>query len=505
MHIIYYSTELRNNEEGALYSLLLTQAKDKRDVPQMNDSLISIAVNYYKNINNNNLRSKANLYHGRVLQENNNIPKAINAYIEALSSPSDNYTTQVQIYDNLAECYESQSFINQALETYKQSYNINLENKDSIRIIFPIRGIANLYLVKGDTTKAIKYYRQALHILKETNDSIWKSTIYCDMARLFHNQKKYEEAYKYIELALRNSSSSDELSAILYWKGTILFDLDRYDSAFHYLKQASLSYDIYTKAASFQSLYELRKKQKSFDEAIAYNDEALSLYDSIQDSQHQEEINEILKAHTLAIYRQEQKQTHIIQIAALCICSLIGISILIFVFMHISYREKKKYIELQQELMKIISDRNELKEELKTLSLTNEDANKKNEELQSNLLKLWEQTMQICKRLFETTDSFKKISSIEKKKYMPDKVMKQDDIKSIRIEIKKTFAEAIQNFQELYPALTQEDILFCILSYLNLSDSTVKMCMEVASSQALTQRKYRIKKQLTQQIFETIF
>lgn len=498
-------TNLQVGEERALYALLQTQANDKRSIPHINDSLISIAVNYYQNANDYNFKSRAYLYLGRVLQDNNNTPEAIDAYLKALNVHSSSYITQIQIYDNLAECYESQNFINKALEMYTESYAINLENKDSSRIIYPLRGIANLYLLKGDTAKTLKYYNQALHVLKCTNDSIWESIILCDMARLLHSQNNHINAYKYINRAFQKSNPSDDVSAILYWKGIILYDLNRYDSAFYYLKQASLSNEIYTKAASFQSLYELRKRQHSYDEAIIYNDEALKLYDSIQNSQHQEEVNEILQTHTLAIYQQEQKQAQIKRMSALYICSLIGISVLIIVFMHINSREKKKYIKLQQKLMKIVSDRNELKEELKKLSLTNEDTKKRNKELQANLLELWQQSMQICQRLFETTDSFKKITSIEKKKYMPDKVMKQEDVKSIRLEIKKTFAEAIQNLQELHPTLTQEDIFYCVLSYLKLSDTTIKICMEIASSPALTQRKYRIKKQLVKQVFDYIF
>lgn len=495
------NSELQNNEEKAFYALLLTQAKDKRGISDTNDSLISIAVNHYKKSHNYNLRSKSYLYLGRVFQENNHISKAINAYLNAINSQSNNYITQVQIYDNLAECYENQNFFNKALEMYENSYAINKENNDSTRIIYPLRGIANLSLLKEDTTKAIIYYKKALGILRVTNDSIWKSTILCDMARLSHSQKNYDNAYEYINQALDNVSPVDDLSAIFFWKGLILFDLDRYDSAFYYLKQASSSKDIYTKAASFQYLYELRKKQYLYNDAIIYNDKALILYDSIQDSQHQEEINEILKKHTITIYDQEQKQIHIKQIAILCIFSIIGIAVLIIIFMHINYHEKKKHIKLQQKLMQLISDKNEFKEELRKLSQTN----KRNEKLQANLVELWEQMMQICARLFQTTDSFKKIISIEKNKYIPDKFKKVEEIKSIRTEIKNTFAEAIQNLQELYPNLTQDDILYCILCYLKLSRLTIMMCMEVASLSALNQRKYRIRKQVSKQISDFIF
>ena len=499
------STDLQNNEEEALFSLLLTQAKDKKCIPHVNDSLISIAVNYYKNTNNYNLKSKSYLYLGRVLQESNHISQAIQAYLNALSCRTTDYNNQVQIYDNLAECYESQNFFHKALEMYEKSYAINKKENDSIKIIYPLRGIANLYLLQEDTAKTISYYNQALHILKKTNDSIWKSTILCDMARLSHSQGNYERAFKYINRALKNALSTDDLSALYFWKGTILFELDKYDSALYYLTQASISKDIDTQIASFQSLYELKKEQHLFNEAIIYNDKALILYDSIQNSQHQEEINEILKEHALTIYRQEQKQIRIKQIATLCFCTLLVIAAIIITFMYINNCEKRRHIELQQRLMKLVSDRNDLREKLKSLSLTNKKTNKKNEELQANLFELWKQTIQICTRLFKTTDSFKKITSIEKSKYIPDKIIKTENIKHIRTEIKNTFAEAMLNFQELCPNLTQDDILFCILCHLKLSKLTIEMCMEGASSSALNQRKYRIKKQLMKQVSDFIF
>ena len=497
--------DLQNNEEKALYSLLLTQAKDKKGISQENDSLISLAVNHYENTHNDSLKSKSYLYLGRVLQENNHISPAIKAYLNALNNRSNNYLIKIQAYDNLAECYESQNFFHKALEMYEISYAINKKENDSLRIIYPLRGIANLYLLKEDTTMAIKYYTQALHILKKTNDSIWKSTIFCDMARLYHNQGNYDKAIKLINKALEYVSPADDLSAIFFWKGTILFNMAKYDSASHYLSQSSLSHDISTKTASFQALYELKKEQHLYNEAIVYNDKTLTLYDSIQDSQHQEEINEILKEHALAIYRHKQKQIHTKHIAIICICAVLAIAILIITFLYKNNREKRKYIKLQQNLMKLVSDRNELKKELKELSLTNEYTNKKYEDLQTNYFDLWKQIMQICTRLFQTTDSFKKIISIEKNKYIPDKAKKLKEIKEIRIEIRNTFAEAIQNLQEFCPNLTQDDVLFCILSYLKLSKLTIGICMEGASAPAQNQRKYRIKKQLIKQISDFIF
>lgn len=486
-------TELYNNEEKAFYSLLITQAKDKKMYFHINDSLITIAVNNYKQ------KSKSYLYLETVSQKNNNLSQAIDAYLKALNTTTNNHITQIQTYDNLAECYGSQNIFYKALEMHENSYTVNKKGNNSTKIIHPIQGLANLYLIKEDVDKAISYYKQALRILNKTNGSIWESTIFWNMARLFHNQKKNDKAYKYIIKALENTASADDLSAITFWKDKILLNIDEYDSAFNYLTQASISKDIYAQAASFQAFYELRRKQCQYKKSIAYNDKALILYDSIQGYQYQKNINEILKEHALAMYQQEQKNIHTKQTAILCIFSLLSITAIITIFMHIN--NHKIRIGLQQELMKVISDKNEFKERLKRLSLKNENK----EMLQKSLIEQWKQTMQICKRLFQTTDSFKKINYIEKNKYIPNKLQKKGDIKYIRTEIKSSFAEAIQNLQELYPSLTQDDMLFCILRYLKLSNNTVKICMEIASSPALTQRKYRIKKQLTKPVLDYIF
>lgn len=416
--------DLRSEEEKALFSLLLAQAINKKYIPNINDSLISV----------------------------------IHAYLIAINNKSDDYRTQTLVYDNLAVCYESQNFFQKAQEAYQHSYHINKENKDSIRILYPLRGIANLYALQGNISKAIIYYNQSASIIKKDEKAEWISAIYCDMSRLFLT-----------------------------------------------LNLPSLSEDIYTQTAIYQSLYELKKKQRLFHEAISYNDKALILYDSIQSSLHQEEINDILKEHALTIAHQEQKKLQNKHMAILSFCTLIGITGIIMLFMHTNNHNKNKHIELQHNLMKAIADRNEFIERFKNLSLTNENTQKMNERLQISLLELWQQTMLICTRLFQATDSFRKVIAIEKCKYIPDKQKKKEEIDFIRMEIKSTFAQTIQNLQESFPTLTQEDIIYCILSYLKLSISTIKICMQIESTAALTQRKYRIKKQLNQEVFNFIF
>ena len=120
-------------------------------------------------------------------------------------------------------------------------------------------------------------------------------------------------------------------------------------------------------------------------------------------------------------------------------------------------------------------------------------------------VELWKRTLQICTRLFHTSTSYKKLHAIETAKFKKEREEKQKEINSIQKEINEVFIEAIQELREQYPKLTQEDLFYCILQYLRLSTSTIKFCMRVESNQALTQRKYRIKKQISPQTFSIIF
>ena len=58
--------EISIKSAKAMYALLLTEALDKNFKSHRNDSLILIAVDYYKDNSNNKLKTKAYYYLGRV-------------------------------------------------------------------------------------------------------------------------------------------------------------------------------------------------------------------------------------------------------------------------------------------------------------------------------------------------------------------------------------------------------------------------------------------------------
>jgi hypothetical protein len=72
-------------------------------------------------------------------------------------------------------------------------------------------------------------------------------------------------------------------------------------------------------------------------------------------------------------------------------------------------------------------------------------------------------------------------------------------------EINFTFTEFIHIIQDACPALTGEEIVFCCLSKLGLPASVVASCMGNVDLHAVNQRRYRIKKKMTEAKREELF
>ena len=314
--------EISNKSAKAMYALLLTEALDKNFKSHRNDSLILIAVDYYKDNSNNKLKTKA-YYLGRVYQDNKEYIKATmrnsvivkvevyqdnkeyikatEAYLTALKTASPNQAPILQIYNNLALCYESQEFYLPAIKTYKESYATAEKMQDKYGILHATRGLGNVYAIQDEEEKALSYYQKALSIAQSIKDSLWENAIFCDIAKVYDDQGLYIEAKKQIDLALRYAPSNINLSPTYFWKGSILYNLEETDSAIHYLSRASTKANIYTKASIYQTLYEINKENKNYEQAILYNDTALTCYDSIQKIIHHTEINNLIKKHSIYI------------------------------------------------------------------------------------------------------------------------------------------------------------------------------------------------------------
>lgn len=497
--------ESMNEENRAMYALLLTQAMDKNHLPHTNDSLIRIAVKFYQQEADKDKKAQSFFYLGRVYQETNDTLGAIEAYLDALEANPESQKLRTMIYDNLATCYKNQRLYEKAKKAYQKAFQISTDSKAEQQALYAIRGMGSIYAIEDSMSMALNHYLKALSILNSVNDSTWKSAILCDIARTYEAMEMHKEAESYINQSIRYTPANDNLSATYFWKGEILHSLHQYDSATHYLKAAYPNSDLYTQVSIYQALYNLNVERGNYKQAVLYNDTALLLNDSVQILMYYSETESLVREHSIELYKQELKSKHQRKISIVVICALSGFILILISAIYLNSRNKETNIKLQLQLMKNQAEKVFLKKRVKQLTQILADTDTEKQEIQSSLIHLWEQTSLVCAQLFRTTDSNQRITTLEITKAKRNKEQTHEEIEFIRNDINESFSEAFQQLNEMHPGLTSDDLFYCALNFLKAPIEVIKICMRIESTQALTQRKHRIKKQINAQVFRSIF
>lgn len=488
------SRELQG-EERALHALLLTQARYKSCLLLGDDSLIRIAVDYYQRGRRSERLAQAYFYWGCVHAEKEELPKAIDLYLKSLElmSASKDSAYLSMLYSRLGDCYGGQKLHTTAREMYKKGYALCLL-QDSARSFHALNDIGDIFLVESQLDSASVYYRKALEVASVLQRSDLLFAVYSDIAVLYNKQGRYSEARFYISKALSCQSSKRNYTLACSTKGDILSGLHQSDSAIYYWKIGAESSDIYVKASSYSSLFQEYKKMRLWEESTMYADSFLIYYDSIQAVNYRAELDRLMDNHLVELHKRGLSAKNQWVIAGLVFAFLVLAAILVILYLWSDGRRKKKYLALQQRLMENRAEAMFLSE---ATELPFDDRS-------AELRKLEEERFCICMSLFETTAGSKKLDEL--KKATPAMQIKIADTYRALIvsNIRKSFADVMGNLKERYPNLTNDDLLYCVLSLLRCPKDVILHITNV-SADAIKARKNRIKGKIDIEQFSYIF
>ena len=478
--------------DRALYALLLTQARHKNYIALEDDSLIKTAVEYYGDKKKSVRAAKAHYYWGATYREKGYTSFAVEEYLTAIRLMPVRDEFLAMIYDNLAECYEEDRLYNVAMENYRAAYQIL---KGGNGQTFPIRGIARVFLLQNEKDSALFYYQRALDSILADQDSSLVGALYHDLAMVYNEKKDYIQADKYISKAIM-LLGSDAINTCLS-KAQIMLNLNKLDSANYFFSNNMDESDIYGKAVCYDGMYQIAKKKGEWKTAVENMEAYKILYDSMQIMTDNEELNRLMDKHQLEEHKRllsEHTRTLIFSLIAVFFSLII---ICIFCFMWNDRKRKKHYIALQHELTQKRVDTMLLKEE--------EISESNKEHIDKKRSELTEQQIQLCISVLKTTDCYDQLEALERATHKQLLVLVMRSLrKEIRSEISGAFVDVMVNLKERYPALTGDDLFFCVLSLLCCS-KTVMMELMDATSDALKTRKNRIKNKMDAQIFERVF
>lgn len=476
--------------DRALYALLLTQARHKNYIALEDDSLIKTAVDYYGDKKKSLRAAKAHYYWGAIYSEKGYASFAVEEYLTAIRLMPVRNEFLAMIYDNLAECYEEDCLYNVAIENYRAAYQI-LKGKDEQT--YPMRGIARVFLLQNEKDSALYYYQQALDCALADQDSSLIGALYHDLAMVYSEKKDYIQADKFVSKAIL-LQGQDAINTCLL-KAQIMLNLNKLDSASYFFSKNMDELDIYGKAVCYDGMYQIAKRKGEWKTATENMDAYKILYDSMQIMTDNEELNRLMDKHQLEEHKRllsEHTRTLIFSLITAFSSLMI---ICVFCFMWNDRKRKKHYIALQHELTQKRVDTMLLKEE--ELSESNK------EHIDKKRSELTEQQIQLCISVLKTTDCYDQLEALERA--TPKQLLVMRSLrKEIRSDISNAFVDVMMNLKERYPALTGDDVFFCVLSLLCCSKTVVMELMD-ATSDALKTRKNRIKNKMDAQIFERVF
>lgn len=476
--------------DRALYALLLTQARHKNYIALEDDPLIKTAVDYYGDKKKSLRAAKAHYYWGAIYSEKGYASFAVEEYLTAIRLMPVRNEFLAMIYDNLAECYEEDRLYNVAIENYRAAYQI-LKGKDEQT--YPMRGIARVFLLQNEKDSALYYYQQALDCALADQDSSLIGALYHDLAMVYSEKKDYIQADKFVSKAIL-LQGQDAINTCLS-KAQIMLNLNKLDSASYFFSKNMDELDIYGKAVCYDGMYQIAKRKGEWKTATENMDAYKILYDSMQIMTDNEELNRLMDKHQLEEHKRllsEHTRTLIFSLITAFSSLMI---ICVFCFMWNDRKRKKHYIALQHELTQKRVDTMLLKEE--ELSESNK------EHIDKKRSELTEQQIQLCISVLKTTDCYDQLEALERA--TPKQLLVMRSLrKEIRSDISNAFVDVMMNLKERYPALTGDDVFFCVLSLLCCSKTVVMELMD-ATSDALKTRKNRIKNKMDAQIFERVF
>ena len=383
-----------NEEQHALWCLLVTQAQYKQSFTFHSDSLIRIAYEYYRPTDNARRKALSALYMGNVNYELKHITEAMDYFLEAKADmeKTDDYKLGYLVMSSLGNLYVYRDLTDYALEAFREAYTYAVKDSCKRYEISSLQDLGRAYAVNEDYERAIDMYTQAIQI-RDCAHITFRS-LESELADIYSMLGEYEKAL-FLE---KQGITDDSISAQNYYSiGGIFLNLEKYDSAYYYLKKALNTTNVYTLAGAYDALMYL-SHQPAYRKYMADFCDSLLFY--------QDSIYALDKSETIIAYKEKYEHQKLINknqrltyqntrlslwgiIAFLC---LIGIVIYFYMYRKAMIRRKNAefnhLISQLNENERLISRNNTYIAELERRMAESQEATGQMEELQDTLASL---------------------------------------------------------------------------------------------------------------------
>ena len=417
------------------------------------------------------------MYLGQAYEDEKSFDEAMQAYLQAVDLAKSKRIDLLagKICNKIALLHDLDGNYNEAQHFHQLSGEHYLNGKDSLNYIYSIRDIGWLYTLKEEYEQASESFLKAYRSAQNLNDSLLLSSVTNRLGNNYLEMGNYSLAEKYL---FQSIAYDEQGSAPTYLALANLYTSEKkYEKARYYInmvKQYQTSNRLLEGGILYE-LYVLEKELGNYTLSLDYYERYINLEDSISDLQ--EKVN-ALKVEKRYEYADLLNENNVLvvknQRVVIVCCSLLLTSLLLFVVYIYRVALKNKCILQQQ---KIIQDEHAvlLDKEIALKGLSN------------NILKIRE-------NILANSDVYKKIiensQSVEKAKKSP---LTDKDWLAVKEIVKSTYIPFLENLQNRFSSLTEDDVRFCCLLKIGLNGQELSILLNIQPASVIHKR-YRIMK-----------
>ena len=439
------SPEKLKGKEQADYTLLLTQAKYRCNILAPSDSLINIAINYYKEKEDADRKGAAYLYKGSVLNELHESEKAIQAYKQAeecIPKMTDTHLI-ARIYSDLGYLNHTELNYDIAKSYYKKSLTINKRagyTSNAVNDLINMVAISILFDYENKQDSAEWYISELLTLVSRV-DSAQQINIYHNIAVQKMYKEEYVEADKYLQKSEDISGRKLSYKALSV-RGQLYAKMGYKEKIDSLLYAALGTSDLTVKANIYSTLYKQAEKDKQYKKAIGYLKNYNAVIDSIRNELKSTEIRELQLKYDKSTTLRQNTEIRMSWYLTIAIGILIVIILIFLYFYSLKIYRKQKEKELFRQKQESIK----LQERIDVLQTVVEESENQHSQ--------------------EREEALNKITALQNEKREKDIRIKQLEtmFQAKDISISSADAEALQTFlriteqKEYTPAANRDNL-----------------------------------------------
>lgn len=484
---------------------------DKNYIDVDNDSLIRVAVDYYKGHGTSHEKALAYFYLGRVYDNAGDETQATEAFVEAEThalDTDDHYICGL-IYSYLGNLYFSQYSFDEALAMYDKSEKCYAQAGQLRNEGYMVEAKARVYKLQHLWDNSLKEYNKAKEIFFVLND--FEQILFINRAISiiqFQSGKQID-----LTIDLLNSLYSENKIHTLpiedypLWSMIALKNKD-IDKAREYALLTLSNKDSLSErqlAGLYALLIEIESSAKNYSKALEYSGEYEKIMENIDEYERHNLIQEIehkYKNRQLKDKLEAEGKYHFYQLKIISLLIFLAIIIALYIINHLVKRKRRIIIEKNKEIeiYKIMADDlasnyTELKNLYDRLGVERD----KEDETETRFMKALDNRLKGLGDLLEEAYLFEnKPERFLKtfKDYVKESSAQEFAFSDLRYIVNKKYCGIVDYLQKTYSDLSESDLDLCSMICFGFSSNSIRQIYAHTNPDSIYNKRSKLRNKL---------